>query len=595
MAHIDTPTTHRTKPALTPVAADLWIVDAEPLHAGGLCIPLRMTIVRLPDGSLWLHSPTQFSPELKAELDALGPIRHLIAPSLRHWMFLPDWARACPEALVWATPGLGDRREVQRAQLRIDRVLEEDSPPEWAEAIEQIIVRAPPYAEVAFFHKPTRSMLLTDLILNIDAHDEPKLGRALLRATHAAAPNGSVPSHLRMLLRGNRNEALQTATRLVSLQPDRVIFTHGEWFRSQGAQRLRAAFDWLLRADRCNPDEFRGATIVVTGASSGIGRATALEFARHGGHVVLAARRASGLTQVAEICRELGGGAQVVETDVTDEASVQRLASEALRRNGRIDFWVNNAGTGVFGAFQEADMALHRKTIEVNLIGAMNGAAAALPIFLRQRRGVLINNISMGGWLPTPYAAAYTASKFGLRGFTASLRAEMSEWPDIHVCGVFPSMIDTPGFAHGANVSGRSLNPGPLLYSAQDVAATIVSVARRPRDETAVGWPARAGQVAYTLARGLSERASAAIFRGLLRRADHAPHVRGALERPVREGVGTTGDWMIRNSVPPAGALSAIAGVALASTLSIGAAALAVRASRRRATSRPALQRRDSY
>ena len=105
---------------------------------------------------------------------------------------------------------------------------------------------------------------------------------------------------------------------------------------------------------------------------------------------------------------------------------------------------------------------------------------------------MLINNISIGGWTPTPYTASYTATKFGLRGFTASLRQELVDHPDIHVCGVFPAMVDTPGFAHVANVSGGKLDPGPLLYQPEDVAETFVKLAWHPRDEVAVGWPARA-------------------------------------------------------------------------------------------------------
>jgi short-subunit dehydrogenase len=114
----------------------------------------------------------------------------------------------------------------------------------------------------------------------------------------------------------------------------------------------------------------------------------------------------------------------------------------------------------------------------------------------RQKRGILINNISLGGWAPTPFAAAYTASKFGLRGFTASLRQELAEHPDIHVCGVFPTIVDAPGFVHGANMSERRLDPGPLLYLAQDIAETFVSLVRQPRGDLAEAGPARASQFA---------------------------------------------------------------------------------------------------
>jgi short-subunit dehydrogenase len=200
----------------------------------------------------------------------------------------------------------------------------------------------------------------------------------------------------------------------------------------------------------------------------------------------------------------------------------------------------------------------------------MNGVSAVLPTFLRQQRGVMINTSSLAGWAPTPFAASYTATKFALRGLSSSLRAELSDHPDIHVCTVFPSLVDTPGLAHGANMSGRAMTPSGPFLSPETVAERMVDLALHPRDEVAVGWISSAVWLAFTVAPALTERVMGAVFRRYLRRAPTAPRTEGAVRAPVPQGTGTTGGWQARE---PALLASSVPGWALAGTaLLIGTA-----------------------
>ncbi|MDX7953896.1 SDR family NAD(P)-dependent oxidoreductase, partial [Lichenihabitans sp. Uapishka_5] len=267
-------------------------------------------------------------------------------------------------------------------------------------------------------------------------------------------------------------------------------------------------------------------------------------------------------------------------TDVTDSDAVQRLAEAAVGISGRVDTWINVAGTGVFGPYENASAALHRTTIEVNLIGAMNGASAALPIFKRQCSGVLISTVSMGGWSPVPFAAAYTASKFGLRGFNASLRQQFTASEDIHICGVFPAMVDTPGLEHVANVSGKVIDPGPFLYTPEDVAAAMLRVARRPQAEVGIGWPARASQVAYALSPRITELIVGAIFRKLVTSAGVAAKTEGALLSPLAAGRSASGGYLERKGLPSAGAISSTGLLLAGLGLAIGSAVLVRRQKR---------------
>jgi short-subunit dehydrogenase len=325
----------------------------------------------------------------------------------------------------------------------------------------------------------------------------------------------------------------------------------------------------------------RGKTIVLTGASSGIGHAAALAFAAEGASLVLAARASGALQAVAQACVELGAPAVAVPTDVTDAAAVAELARTAILRFGKVDVWINNVGVGAVGRFEDTPMDAHRRVIETNLLGHIHGAHAIVPHFRARRSGTLINMISIGGWVSAPFATAYSASKFGLRGFSEALRAELRDMPQVHVCEVFPTFVDSPGMAHGANYSGRSVRPPPPMVDPRRVADALLELAsaRRPRRRTYIGAPARPGILAHALAPDLLARSMQWLTQMAQRRAQPAALTDGNLFDASR-GHGIDGGFR----APPKPATKATLGLAGAALVLL---AVAVRSGRRRRSSPP--------
>lgn len=285
----------------------------------------------------------------------------------------------------------------------------------------------------------------------------------------------------------------------------------------------------------------RDMAVVITGASSGIGQATSEAFARQGAQLVLAARDPAALKTVATRCRQMGARALVVPTDVTDARQVARLADAALAFCGRIDVWIANVGTGAVGAFHDVPLEAHERVLRANLLGHMNEAHAVLPIFLKRKRGIFINMISLGGFAAVPYAAAYSASKFGLRGFSEALRGELAGHPHIHVCDVYPSFVDTPGIAHGANYTGRELSAPPPMLNARRVAATMVTLTRHPRPTTMIGSPTWALRLMHAVTPQLTTWATGAFLRRYFAQARPIARSNGALFRPPAEAGGIDG------------------------------------------------------
>jgi short-subunit dehydrogenase len=290
----------------------------------------------------------------------------------------------------------------------------------------------------------------------------------------------------------------------------------------------------------------RGSVVVVTGASSGIGRATALRFAAAGATVALTARRPAALLEVAAECQGSGATVFPMPADISDEKAVREVADKVVERFGRIDVWVNCAAVTAFAPFEEMPLSDFRRILEVNVMGYVHGARAVLPHLRDQGKGMLINVSSIVSSVPQPYTHAYSMSKAAVRVLGASLRQELrlDGATGVKVCTVLPATIDTPFFEHAANYTGRKAKAMPPVYSAERAARTVVGLVRLPRREVIVGPMGRNLVMQAKLAPGLTERMMAVqVDRTHLYRSRPAPATDGNLFQPAAGTGSVSGGW----------------------------------------------------
>ncbi len=325
----------------------------------------------------------------------------------------------------------------------------------------------------------------------------------------------------------------------------------------------------------------RNRVVVITGASSGFGRGAALKFAEGGAKVVLAARRRRELKEVAKECEQRGAKALVVETDVSNPREVEELAERAVHKFGKIDVWVNNAGVGAVGHFEETPLEEHEQVIKTNLLGTIYGSYAALQQFLEEGRGVLINIGSIAGKIAAPYLSTYSASKFGIRGLGMALRQELeeNEQDNIHVCTVMPVSHDTPFFEHAANYSGKPVEPIPPVYDPQNVVDVIYELALAPEDEVVVGPSGKVASAAQRLAPSLTEKLMGwRAHKSQMKQKKTAADKSGSVFQAEGSGTGVNGGWLEKKEEKSNGKLGTILGFAV--PIGMGAAYLALQRAR---------------
>jgi len=288
---------------------------------------------------------------------------------------------------------------------------------------------------------------------------------------------------------------------------------HGRWLSLILISLLLSACATAAQLSRRDVPKFANRTYVIVGASSGFGRGTAVRLGALRANVVLAARRADLLQEVARQVEAAGGRALVVPMDVSRPADVDRLAAAAVGRFGRIDVWMNIAGAGAVGRFWDIPLEDQSRVIDVNVKGVIHGSQAALRQFMRQGGGTLVNMGSVESEVPIAYHAAYAASKAAVLSLGRAINEELRHAGysrSIRVATVMPWAADTPFFVHNANYTGHAARM-IMLDDPRKVVDALVWVSLHPREELPVGWKAQASVSAHNLLPDLTERVAADI------------------------------------------------------------------------------------
>ncbi len=227
--------------ALRQLADDIWIAE-RPQSFYGLEVGTRMTVIRLADASLLLHSPVVLDTELRRELDSIGRVRFAVAPNRVHHLYAGKVAETYPDARLWIAPGL----ESKRPDLAFVAVLGDQPPAEWKDRVDQVFFRGRPYEnEVVFFHRPSRTLILCDLAFNFGPQAAAPT-RLLMKLLRSYGRFG--PSKLDPLLIRDRAAARQSLEKILAWDFDRVIVAHGDVLESGGKESLRSGYRWLLEA-----------------------------------------------------------------------------------------------------------------------------------------------------------------------------------------------------------------------------------------------------------------------------------------------------------------------------------------------------------
>lgn len=319
-------------------------------------------------------------------------------------------------------------------------------------------------------------------------------------------------------------------------------------------------------------------TIVVTGASSGIGLTIAKRAAEHGARVVLVSRDEEGLRRVHSEIESAGGRADHVTADTGVREDVRRVVETVVERHGGFDTWVNNAGVGAYAPLEEMSDEDHERLFQTNYWGVVYGSTEALK-HLKRRGGALINIGSIASDMPTPLLSAYAASKHAVKGFTNSLRLELQhDNAPVSVTLVKPSGIDTPFGRHAMNYMDNASMVPPPTYHPDEVAKMVLRAAEVPTREITVGGAGVMQTAFFRLLPGIADKVIEKMFYATARDPDRAPReAGGGFHRPGDGGnhVGDQGAYRRSMSVYNSARLHPVATLGIATIVGLALAAYA--------------------
>jgi len=221
---------------------NIWIYDGKEVYWYGMIYSTRMTIVRINNNEIWVHSPEKIVNGLLEEINDLGVVKYLVSPNKIHHLFVEEWIKEYPDAISFSAPGLRQKR----SDIDFDRDLNEQPESDWKKEIDQLVFKgSPAMEEVVFFHKDSETLILTDLIENFHPGHFKGLKKIIAKATGIVSPNGKTPLDWRLTFFFNKKAARKCLRTLLDWKPKKIIISHGECIFDNADEFLKKSFKWL--------------------------------------------------------------------------------------------------------------------------------------------------------------------------------------------------------------------------------------------------------------------------------------------------------------------------------------------------------------